>query len=332
MNTQLNASQKSQQAHPRLYTAIFEDKQQLSHRFSHLHFELKQPHRLIFQAGQYVQWQLPGAAQDSTAAVSQQQKSFIISDPDVKHGIEILLDKAAETTLSQYLQQLEFGQQVQFQAPLGDFMIQSRTEPREAQVKSKEAAVAEQKAQAAPQEPKITSASHCFGCPHAMRCAQAQQTQVASQVEPVQSSQSVPSSQDQSGQVGQTEQALALVGQTAGIAPLHSMLLDQLTNKQDQRPITLYWALTQERDLFWEDDLSRLSQDYPNFNFHPVLAQAGEQWPLCRGQLTDCLDTHQLAPHTGFYICAKQQQIAALEQVLLRREVNSSFIHSCALT
>jgi len=69
---------------PQEYTAVFEDRQVYNDKFVYFHFELKSPTRLDFKAGQFVS--LLVDEQGTHRAYS------IASDPDVKHGIEILLD------------------------------------------------------------------------------------------------------------------------------------------------------------------------------------------------------------------------------------------------
>jgi len=70
------------------------------------------------------------------------------------------------------------------------------------------------------------------------------------------------------------EAQLALVGTGSGIAPLKSIAFDQLKNKQDQRQITLYWGLRFANQLVWQNEFSRWSDRYSNFEFHPTLSRA----------------------------------------------------------
>lgn len=232
---------------PQEFTAVFEDKQVYNDKFTHLHFELKQPHRLNFRAGQFLSLLVDD---DGT-----RRAYSIASDPDIDHGVEILLDTTPQGKGVKYLQTLEFGDEVRFLAPMGRFVIE----------------------------------------------------------------------QDETAAV--EEKSLALVGTGSGVAPLRSMLLDQLKNKQDQRPITLYWGLRYAHQMIWQDDFSRWSQQYPNFKFHPVLSRPEEGWPLCQGRVTDCLSVHQLTPQTGYYLCGGKMMIDDVKQVLQERGVEPGSIH-----
>jgi CDP-4-dehydro-6-deoxyglucose reductase len=229
---------------PQRYTAILEDKQQYNEKFTHLHFELKKPHRLDFKAGQFVSMVVD--ENNTHRAYS------IMSDPDIKHGIEILLDVSPDGKGVNYLLDLEFGEQVEFMAPMGRFVIEEDNE----------------------------------------------------------------------------EQALALVGTGSGVAPLHSMIINQLKNKEDERPMTLYWGQRYEKHMIWGDKFGRLSEQYPNFDFHPVLSRPGEKWPLCSGHVTDCLKVHDLLPNTGYYLCGSKAMIQDVKQVLAGRGVDQKKIHN----
>lgn len=119
------------------------------------------------------------------------------------------------------------------------------------------------------------------------------------------------------------EDEIVFVATGSGISPFKSMILDLLQEKQDQRPITLYWGLRHAEQLCWQDEFSRLSQYFPNFRFHPVLSQAPDEWPLCRGRVTDCLQVHQLpaSKNAGYYLCGRAQMITDVSQVLVERGI-----------
>ncbi len=231
---------------PQKYTAIFEDKQVYNEKFIHLHFELKEPHRLEFKAGQFVSIEVD--EEGTHRAYS------ICSDPDIDHGIEILLDVTPQGKGVTYLQNLKFGDEIKFLAPMGRFVIQTDQEE-------------------------------------------------------------------------QAEQALILVGTGSGVAPLRSMAIDQLKNKQDQRLITLHWGLRYARHLVWQDEFSRWSKQFSNFTFHPTLSKAESEWPLCRGRVTHCLKVHDFPENAGYYLCGAKAMIDDCKQVLLERGVPKQKIH-----
>lgn len=123
------------------------------------------------------------------------------------------------------------------------------------------------------------------------------------------------------------EQAIVLVATGSGIAPCRSMLLDQLQNKSDQRPIYLYWGLRHESELFEMDDWEALALNFKNFHFHPVLSRALDAWTLCRGHVTDCLNVHELPAGAGFYLCGSSQMTTDVVSLLTSKGVKSDSIH-----
>lgn len=125
----------------------------------------------------------------------------------------------------------------------------------------------------------------------------------------------------------QQEQSLAFIATGSGIAPIRSQILDLLLTRQDTRPMTLYWGMRYSDDFFWLEDFELLAQEHPNFTFHPVLSRPGEDWPLCRGRVTDCLSVHELLPSAGYYVCGNSDMITDTASVLQKRGVPAERIH-----
>lgn len=125
------------------------------------------------------------------------------------------------------------------------------------------------------------------------------------------------------------EDEIILVATGSGISPFMSMILDLLQEKQDTRPISLYWGMRHVEHLFWQDEFELLSENFANFSFHPVLSRAPEEWPLCRGRVTDCLSVHQLSesPKVGYYLCGSAPMIVDVSQVLSQKGVQAEHIH-----
>lgn len=125
-----------------------------------------------------------------------------------------------------------------------------------------------------------------------------------------------------------SEDAVAFIATGSGIAPFRSMILDLLQERHDTRPIRLYWGLRRVEDLIWQDEFQDLVDFFPNFQFHPVLSQASEEWPLCRGRVTDCLSVHpQLSQKTGYYLCGSNAMIEDVKQLLAAKAVVPESIH-----
>ncbi|MDH5533705.1 MAG: FAD-dependent oxidoreductase [Candidatus Pacebacteria bacterium] len=92
----------------------FEDKFEYNDRFVKLIFELKRPHTIDFQAGQYIKIKINQ---------SLEQEYFFFSSPTIDHGFEILVDRYIKGPSMTYLENLKLGDELEITAPYGEFMI-----------------------------------------------------------------------------------------------------------------------------------------------------------------------------------------------------------------
>ena len=128
-------------------------------------------------------------------------------------------------------------------------------------------------------------------------------------------------------QLDPVEPSYAFVATGSGVAPFRSMILQLLQQQQTDKPITLYWGLRSATDLFWHAEFQELVQSFPNFRFHPTLSQGPQEWPLCRGRVTDCLSVHEIDERAGYYLCGATPMIADVKSILLSRAIQESAIH-----
>lgn len=231
-----------------IFTAALSEKQVVGGKFVHMVFELIQPHRIAFTAGQYILLDVPGDLH---------KKSYsIASSPTDDHKIELLVDVTPHGNGTRYLETLELGGHIQFRAPIGVFTMHQ-----------------------------------------------------------------------QDTEIGQAETSVVFVATGSGITSLRSMILDQLQTRDDKRKMVLYWGLRNESNLFWEEDFQSLSESFPNFVFHPVMSQASDSWPFCRGRVTDCLAIHAQAEKAGYYLCGNRAMIDDVQTLLLEKGVEKQHIH-----
>lgn len=125
----------------------------------------------------------------------------------------------------------------------------------------------------------------------------------------------------------QSETSLVFVATGSGIAPFRSMVLDLLHEKHDGREITLLWGLRHIENMIWENDFQGMAESFPNFKFHPTLSRAPQEWPLCRGRVTDCLQVHQFSDQAGYYLCGGTAMIEDVNRLLLEKGISEQQIH-----
>ncbi len=106
---------KNQNSSVKKYLARFEDKTEYNAKFSQYSFELVEPNRIDFEAGQYLSLKV-------TEAGLHRSYSFF-NEPRVKNQVDLLVDLSPGGPGSKFFKNLEFGQEVNFSAPLGEFII-----------------------------------------------------------------------------------------------------------------------------------------------------------------------------------------------------------------
>lgn len=120
---------------------------------------------------------------------------------------------------------------------------------------------------------------------------------------------------------------LVFVATGSGIAPFRSMILSMLQEGTEKRNITLYWGMRHVEELFWQNDFQDLAESFSNFHFHPVISQAIEEWPLCRGRVTDCLRIHEIPVNGGYYLCGNAHMIQDVTALLEEKGVPNEHVH-----
>lgn len=108
---------------PKQYTAKLQDKIVFHDKFVEYHFELVEPHTMDFRAGQYVSIKV---AENGT------RRSYsICSSPAVNHGFQLMVDNTPDGVGTNYLKNLEFGEEIELLGPMGHFVLKDPAESGE---------------------------------------------------------------------------------------------------------------------------------------------------------------------------------------------------------
>lgn len=118
-----------------------------------------------------------------------------------------------------------------------------------------------------------------------------------------------------------TPEGKTFVATGCGVAPLRSMILDYLESG-GTAPVTLYWGLRFETDVFWKEEFEALEKKYPNFHFYLTLSKPTDIWQGLKGRVTDHLlsETKQLQ-NTEYYLCGNRQMIVEVRKLLTDAQV-----------
>ena len=100
----------------------------------------------------------------------------------------------------------------------------------------------------------------------------------------------------------------------SGLAPLKSMIEDALIVKKITKPITLYFGLRYQEDIFWKEYFEMLEKEFPNFNFKLCLSKPGEGWTGFTGHITDLVKIDfPDASNFSVYLCGNKPMMEEAE-------------------
>lgn len=109
------SSAAAQNSSAQKYRARFEDKIDYNAKYGQYSFELIEPHRINFKAGQYLSLKVTEAGL---------RRSYsLFNEPRITNQVDLLVDVSPGGPGSKFFQNLKFGQEVNFLAPLGEFII-----------------------------------------------------------------------------------------------------------------------------------------------------------------------------------------------------------------
>lgn len=125
-----------------------------------------------------------------------------------------------------------------------------------------------------------------------------------------------------------TEKKKILVATGTGIAPFHAMILDALA-KNPSAPLTLYWGMRYEADVYWKDEFDALAASHPTFQWHLVISRPTDVWQGLKGHVNDhVFAMEQDLPSHEFYLCGNKKMIEDVHAELLARSVPKEQIRS----
>ncbi len=112
---------------------------------------------------------------------------------------------------------------------------------------------------------------------------------------------------------------LLFVATGTGIAPFLSML-PTLFERGTGQPLTLFWGLRYEHDLYYQDELTQWAADHPSFRFVTTLSQPGPSWKGPTGRVTSLVQ-ERITSVAGLsvYVCGNGNMINDVTGVIQAR-------------
>ena len=120
----------------------------------------------------------------------------------------------------------------------------------------------------------------------------------------------------------ETDAEMIFIGGGAGMAPLRSIIFDQLKRLNAKRKITYWYGARSERELFYNEDFTELEKEFPNFNWHVAMSdpQTGEVG-LLKGFIHNVgydayLKNHEAPAACEYYLCGPPMMIDSVLKML----------------
>lgn len=101
------------------YIAQVSEKKIVANDYVYLHIELIKPSRLKFEAGQHLLLKIPGEVAPRNYSIA--------SSPEMDHAVELLVNVAGDGKGSKYIRGLKTGDELEFMAPAGNYVISKET-------------------------------------------------------------------------------------------------------------------------------------------------------------------------------------------------------------
>jgi Na+-transporting NADH:ubiquinone oxidoreductase subunit F len=120
-----------------------------------------------------------------------------------------------------------------------------------------------------------------------------------------------------------TEAEMIFIGGGAGMAPMRSLLFDQLKRLGSQRKISFWYGARSLRETFYVEDYDKLAAENPNFKWHLALSepQPEDNWTGHSGFIHQVLLENYLKNHPApedceFYMCGPPMMNSAVIKML----------------
>ncbi len=121
----------------------------------------------------------------------------------------------------------------------------------------------------------------------------------------------------------ETQNEMVFIGGGAGMAPMRSLILDQLKRLGSTRRITYWYGARSLRELFYQEEFDQLAREHPNFSWHVALSEPPpeDDWKGPVGFIHQVLFDRYLKDHETpedceYYICGPPLMLAAVLKLL----------------
>ena len=125
---------------------------------------------------------------------------------------------------------------------------------------------------------------------------------------------------------------LLMVATGTGIAPIKG-ILESLLDDEDCPPVSLYWGMRRERDLYLDELFRSWHGRLYEFRYVPVLSRADANWSGRRGHVQDAViaDFADLSEH-AIYLCGSPLMVDEAKTIFTANGAQLDHVHVDAFT
>lgn len=125
---------------------------------------------------------------------------------------------------------------------------------------------------------------------------------------------------------------MILVATGTGLAPIKA-ILESLLDNEDCPPVTLYWGMRTEADLYLSKEIESWAGRLYEFKFVPVLSRADAGWAGRRGHVqVAVMEDHEDLSEYAFYLCGAPEMVAQAKHAFFSRGAQAEYVYSDSFT
>jgi Na+-transporting NADH:ubiquinone oxidoreductase subunit F len=120
-----------------------------------------------------------------------------------------------------------------------------------------------------------------------------------------------------------THSEMVFIGGGAGMAPLRSIIFDQLKRLDSKRKITFWYGARSLKELFYKEEFDALAREYDNFEWHVAMSEPlpEDSWEGYAGFIHNCvydtyLKNHEAPEDCEYYLCGPPMMLDAVLKML----------------
>ncbi|MDH3624104.1 MAG: NADH:ubiquinone reductase (Na(+)-transporting) subunit F [Myxococcales bacterium] len=121
----------------------------------------------------------------------------------------------------------------------------------------------------------------------------------------------------------ETGREMVFIGGGTGMAPLRSIILDQLKRLHTRRKISFWYGARSKREIFYQNDFDELAASRDNFDWTVALSEpeSGDHWSGPSGFIHQVVHDRYLKDHPApedceYYICGPSLMMTAVLEML----------------